>query len=384
MTPQRGAGVASLYVHAPFCARRCIYCDFAVHVDRDPRVGSWVEAVAGELALLEADPSFRLSPRLKTLYVGGGTPSLLGAGAMRWLAETLGPDRLSDPELEWTAEANPESLSAEVAEGWANAGVNRLSLGVQSFDSRALEWMGRLHGPEGGLHAVSTARAAGIHNLSVDLIFALPDGVSRSWERDLAQALALEVPHISLYGLTVEAGTKLARSVDEGTAQPAPAERYRSEFLKAAETLTAAGYEHYEVSNFALPGFRSRHNSVYWSGSPYVGVGNGAHSYRFPVRRWNTRSWESYRDAVLRGRNPEAERESLEEAQAELEGLWLGLRTSGGIDAARFTGPASALADTWVESQLATLQDDTLRLTALGWLVMDRLTLELEAALLVR
>ncbi len=380
MTPPH-EGVGSLYIHAPFCARRCIYCDFAVHLDRDPRVTSWIETVAAELALLEADPAFRLSPRLETLYVGGGTPSLLGPGVMRGLADAIGEERLAAPDLEWTAEANPESLTAEVAGGWSAAGVNRLSLGVQSFDARALEWMGRLHGPEGGPRAVSIARDAGIQNISIDLIFALPNEVSRSWERDLEAALALEVSHISLYGLTVEAGTRLARIVAEGNAEPAEAERYRREFLMAADTLAGAGYEHYEVSNFARPGLRSRHNSVYWSGAPYVGVGNGAHSYRFPVRRWNIRSWEEYREAVREGRSPEEERESLATEQAELEALWLGLRTDTGIATDRLEGSAPALLNTWVERGLASVLEGTLRLTAEGWLVMDRLTLDLEEAL---
>lgn len=372
--------IRSVYVHAPFCVRRCVYCDFAVTVNPDGDAGGWGQALAAELQLVERDGMFQLAPELSTLYVGGGTPSLLGAGAMDVLARAVGPERLSDPDLEWTAEANPESFTSEVAGRWRASGVNRVSLGVQSFHESTLRWMGRLHGPEGAAGAVTAARNAGIDNISIDLIFGLPEAVGRSWDEDLTRALAMDVPHVSLYGLSVEAGTPLGRAVAEGREPPVDDERYREEFLLAAERLTEAGYEHYEVSNFARDGLVSRHNSAYWDGRPYLGLGNGAHSYRHPVRRWNVRDWEAYRVRVLAGSPAEEEREVLTDEAAALERVWLGLRTREGLAVSSLSTEGLALAESWVRTGLAERPDDRVRLTPLGWLELDRLAVDLDAA----
>ncbi|MBW3534302.1 MAG: coproporphyrinogen III oxidase family protein [Gemmatimonadetes bacterium] len=333
------------------------------------------------MRVVEAEGTFALAERLATLYVGGGTPSLLGPAAMEGLAAVLGAHRLAGPELEWTAEANPESLTAELAAAWRRAGVNRLSLGVQSFDHDVLRWMGRLHGPEGGARAVATARGAGITELSVDLIFGLPDEVTRDWDADLDRALALEAPHLSLYGLTIEPGTALGRAAAEGRTQPVDEGRYRDEFLRAAERLASAGYQHYEVSNFALPGHASRHNAVYWGGEPYLGLGNAAHSYRHPLRRWNLRDWEVYRREAAAGRSPRAEEEILDPDQLRMERVWLGLRTREGLALETLTEGARRRARGWEASGLARVEGGRLRLTAEGWLLLDRLAVDLEGDL---
>jgi oxygen-independent coproporphyrinogen-3 oxidase len=376
--PTSATPVSSVYVHAPFCARRCVYCDFAVTVRRTGDLPAWIEALKAELAGLKGEGLFRLSGELDTLYIGGGTPSLLGPMAMQSLAEVLGPERLRSPDLEWTAEANPESFTDEVADAWAEAGVNRISLGLQTFHEGALRWMGRLHGVEGPPRAVHAARMAGIDNVSVDLIFGLPAAVGRSWEEDLDRVLELDVPHVSLYGLTVEPRTPLGRAVAEGREPPVDEEQYRSEFIRAAEVFTAAGYLHYEVSNFARPGLEARHNSVYWQGAPYIGLGNGAHSYAHPVRRWNVRDFETYRAGLLRGEAAEEGREAVDPDGQALERVWLGLRTSDGIP----LGPAGTrqrlLVEKWADRGLATLRDGRVRLTVEGWLVLDRLAVELD------
>jgi len=378
--------VSSVYVHAPFCARRCVYCDFAVTVRRTGDAEGWLEALAAEVAWVETEGLFSIADRLETLYVGGGTPSLLGADAMRGLAEVIGASRLAPaqgreelPTLEWTAEANPESLTAEIAAGWAAAGVNRLSLGLQTFHEPALRWMGRLHGPDGPVRALDIAREAGIDNVSVDLIFGLPASTGRTWDDDLERVLALDVPHVSLYGLTVEQGTALGRAVREGREHPVDEDQYRGEFARAAEVLTEAGYEHYEVSNFARPGARARHNAVYWEGGAYLGLGNGAHAYAPPVRRWNERSWETYRLRLLEGGSPEAERETVDASAHRLERIWLGLRTSDGIPLPAAGSPAEGLVSEWVDSGLATCSVGRVRLTTPGWLVLDRLAVDLDA-----
>ena len=188
--PQDPLGVASradearfLYVHAPFCVRRCFYCDFAVTVDRGGDPDGWIGALEAELRAHCRKGRGGLAPHLDTLYVGGGTPSLLGPGAMQGLKSLLGDERIPADQTEWTAECNPESLTHELAVAWRAAGVNRLSIGVQSFDETVLRWMGRMHGREGAIDAISNARSGGIHNLSLDLIFGLPEELHRSWGR---------------------------------------------------------------------------------------------------------------------------------------------------------------------------------------------------------
>lgn len=372
--------VRHVYVHAPFCVRRCFYCDFAVTVDPDGDAAVWSEALGRELEQVETAGELAPAASLATLYVGGGTPSLLGPQAMESLSGVLGRDRLDDPALEWTAEANPESFSPELAERWLATGVNRVSLGVQSFHEPTLRWMGRLHGATGAEQAVSTARAAGFTDVSVDLIFGLPASLGRSWSDDLDRVLEQDVPHVSLYGLSVESGTPLGRAVAEGREPAVDDERYREEFLLAADRLTAAGYTHYEVSNFARDGRASRHNSAYWDGRPYLGLGNGAHSYRHPVRRWNVRDWPTYRERVLAGGPAEESREELTEDAAALERIWLGLRTSEGLATLGRSPAQLELARSWERAGLAIPADDRIRLTPLGWLELDRLAVDLDSA----
>jgi oxygen-independent coproporphyrinogen III oxidase len=379
--PRDSRPIASVYVHAPFCARRCGYCDFAVQVRRVGDAEAWALALAGELSAVRDEATFQLAPRLRSLYVGGGTPSLLGADAMDRLAHVIGRERLQGEDLEWTAEANPESFTDDVAEGWSRAGVNRVSLGVQSFDERVLRWMGRLHGPAGAVDAVERARRAGITNLSVDLIFALPATLERSWTDDLERTLALGVPHVSLYGLTVEPETPLGRRVREGRDPPVDEGRYREEFLEAAEKLAAAGYLHYEVSNFALPGRESRHNGVYWTGEPYLGLGNSAHSYVHPLRRWNLRDWNAYERAAREGRLAVQDQEVLDARATRLERVWLGLRTQQGLGAPELSPRGHLLVEQWAHQGWADWEDGVVRLTPQGWLLLDRLAVELDSAL---
>jgi len=371
------ACVASVYVHAPFCARRCGYCDFAVTVRREGDLPAWIEALGAELEIVEEQGLLSLASELSTLYVGGGTPSLLGPAAMEALGSLIGSERLRNPELEWTAEANPESFTDDVATAWQRAGVNRISLGVQTFSGAGLRWMGRLHGVDGPLRAIAAARRAGIENISVDLIFGLPETLERSWDDDPNRVLDLDVPHISLYGLTVEPETPLGRAVREGRESPVDEEQYREEFLRAAEVLTDAGYEHYEVSNFARSGAVARHNSVYWGGASYLGLGNGAHSYAHPVRRWNVRDWEDYRSRVVAGRSAEDERETIDAEAHLLERVWLGLRTRTGVPTPEAGSSAELVTRRWQSEELAIEHEGRIRLTAGGWLLLDRLAIEL-------
>jgi len=343
-------------------------------------VDEWLEALAGELRFLQEDGVFALADSLDSVFVGGGTPSLLGPHAMHGLRDLLGQGRLGSEELEWTAEANPESLTDEVAAGWLEAGVNRVSIGVQTFYEPALRWMGRLHGVDGAVTSVSRARAAGFENLSLDLIFGLPKHLGRPWAEDLQRAVDLDVPHVSLYGLSVESSTPLGRAVGEGREAVADEEQYREEYLLAAEILVGAGFEHYEVSNFARPGRASRHNRAYWEGTSYLGLGNGAHSFHHPLRRWNVRDWDDYQAAACMGGSPVDEEETLDASATRLERAWLGLRTDRGVAERGLGERARSLVATWLREGWAVAEDGRIRLTAPGWLLLDRLSVELDRA----
>lgn len=371
-----------LYVHAPFCARRCSYCDFAVDVAAEPPVEPWAEAVGGELERVRRDEGWSGRLALDTLYVGGGTPSLLGPAAMARLRAAVEPGVDLTAVEEFTSEANPESFTPEVAEGWRRAGVNRLSFGAQTFHAPSLRWMGRLHGPDGPGRAVERARAAGYDNLGLDLIFALPPMLGRDLGDDLDRVLALEPEHVSVYGLTVEKGTPLSRWVAEGRVELPDEDRYGEEYLLVADRLTAAGYVHYEVSNFALPGRESRHNGAYWRGVPYLGLGNGAHSYVPPRRWWNRRDWSAYRSAVAAGEAPRESEEDVTGEAGELERIWLDLRTRSGITPSGLSPTQVGLLHAWERHGWAEPADAAgrLRLTAEGWLLLDRLAVELEGA----
>src|SRR5947208_7844367 len=272
-----------LYLHVPVWVRRASYCVFSLAVRKRIPAGEYVDAVLKELELVRAaDPGATPRGALETLYLGGGTPSLLPPDALATLVTALLDAFGATPSrdaVEVTAEANPEDVTPELASVWRRAGVNRVSLGAQSFDDDVLKWMHRSHDAARIGAAVHALRGAGIDNISLDLIFALPDELQRDWERDLDLALALRPTHLSLYGLTVEPRTPLDRWASRAATHAPDDERYAGEYLLAHERLSVVGYRFYEVSNASLPGFRSRHNSAYWSGEAYVGLGHAAPSF---------------------------------------------------------------------------------------------------------
>ncbi|MBD0320456.1 MAG: radical SAM family heme chaperone HemW [Gemmatimonadetes bacterium] len=370
----------ALYIHVPFCVRRCSYCDFAVQATREAPTAEWLDAVVGEMRLLADERAWREPLALDTVYVGGGTPSLLAPGAMAELRDRLAPYAVWDDAAEWTCEANPESFSAATAVDWRASGVNRISLGAQTFHEPALRWMGRMHGVEGPRRAMDAARSAGFGNVSVDLIFGLPGRLGRDWGADLHHALTLEPEHVSLYGLTAEAAAPLGRWVLEWRETLADEDRYADEYLLAHRHLTAAGFRHYEVSNFGLPGRQSRHNGVYWTGAPYAALGPGAHAFYPPLRRWNVRGWDAYRDSIAAGRLPVDDEETVDEEARVLERVWLGLRTDTGYPVADACEAELRLAERWRAGGWAHADRDVLRLTVDGWLLLDRLAVELAAA----
>jgi oxygen-independent coproporphyrinogen-3 oxidase len=359
-----------LYIHVPFCARRCSYCDFAIAVRRDVPSRRFVDAVLKEWREWQREPVWDESPEVGTVYFGGGTPSRLDPRGIAELLAGIAEERTLAAGAEVTLEANPDDVTPAAAAAWRVAGVNRVSLGVQSFDQSVLRWMHRTHTASQVAPAVEAIRGAGIEELSLDLIFGLPASLDRDWEADLAQAFALAPEHLSLYGLTVEEHTPLGRWASRGEVMPVNEERYAEEFLAAHRALPLHGFEHYEVSNAARPGRRARHNSAYWRRAPFIGLGPSAHSGFGRTRRWNLRDWPAYALATAEGRNVMGGGEELTAEAVELEEVYLGLRTSEGLALERL--PPEMVA-AWTEAGWAQTTPGRILLTAEGWLRLDAL-----------
>ena len=359
-----------LYIHVPFCARRCSYCDFAIAVRRDVPSRRFVSAVLKEWRQWQGHPAWEESKDVGTVYFGGGTPSLLDPGGIAELLAGISRERQVAAGAEVTLEANPDDVTPAAVAAWRAAGVNRISLGVQSFDPSVLRWMHRTHTADQVAPAVETIRAAGIEDVSLDLIFGLPASLGRDWERDLAQAFALAPEHLSLYGLTVEEHTPLGRWAERGEVTPVDEERYAEEFLAADRALALHGFEHYEVSSAARPGRRARHNSAYWRRAPFIGLGPSAHSGFGRTRRWNLRDWSAYERASAEGGSVVGGSEELAADAVELEEVYLGLRTSDGLALERL--PPNVVAG-WTAAGWARTTPGRIRLTAEGWLRLDAL-----------
>lgn len=365
-----------LYIHVPFCTRRCSYCDFSIAVRRTIPVGAYLTSLRAEFVALQqtaesgGDPAGTEAIPLDTVYVGGGTPSRLGGDGIRDLLTLMREFHLLAPGAEVTIEANPEDVTPNAVNAWASAGVNRISLGLQTFDDGALQWMHRTHSTAQSIDAIRLVKAGGIDNVSIDLIFGLPTGLTRSWRADVDCALELSPSHISLYGLTVEPSTPLARWTSRGLTQLTTDDRYADEFLYAHTAATAAGFMHYEVSNFAIPGNRSRHNSAYWSGVPYLGVGPSAHSFDGSRRRWNVSAYADWALRLARNEGVTAGDELLSGENRAAERVYLGLRTDNGLKVDRCDLSAVR---TWVAQGWAVLHDSVVKLTPEGWLRLDSL-----------
>lgn len=355
-----------LYVHVPFCARRCSYCDFAIAVRRDLPVQQFLDALRAELALRLPEGA----QQVDTIYLGGGTPSLLGPKGVVDLLTLLRQYVRDAPNAEVTIEANPEDVTQNAVQTWLAAGITRVSLGIQSFEPRVLEWMHRVHDAETARCAAVIVANAGFASWSLDLIFALPEHLQRDWESDLNKALALGPPHVSAYGLTVEPHTALSKWVARGAVSDTPEERYESEFLLVHERLAGAGLEHYEVSNYGKAGHASRHNSAYWTKTPYIGVGPSAHSFDGRARRWNTREYQAWAAQAAAGNDPVAGNEVLTAEQQYLEDVYLGLRSAIGIAVDQVP---PEIVEKWYQQGWAQADHSRVRLTPRGWLRLDAL-----------
>jgi len=314
----------AVYVHIPFCAKVCPYCDFAVVEGRDDAIERYVDAVIAEISMASA-----WGP-LEAVYFGGGTPSHLAADLLGSILATLDETYGLAPGAEVSLEANPEDFSVDGARALKGLGFNRVSFGAQSFDPSVLAELGRRHHPEDISTSVSVARKAGFDSVSIDLIFGASGETEESWLTTLRETMRLQTDHISCYALTVERGTPLGRAVAAGAPSPDPdtqADRYE----KAASLLEGAGFERYEVSNWARAGHECRYNLVVWAQGEYEAFGNGAHGYRDGVRYRNHRRLDAYLAAVEEGRLPRAGQERIAGWDAEIDRLFVGLRRTVGV-----------------------------------------------------
>ncbi len=358
---------SGLYVHVPYCNRKCGYCDFFSEVRRED--GAWVGAVEREFASHRG----RFG-ELATVYLGGGTPSCLDPETITRLLDYL--PRLDDAEV--TLEANPDDVDAGRARAWFDAGVNRISLGVQSLRDDRLAFLGRRHDAEAARRAVHVIREAGCDNLSLDLIHGLPGDDGEVLEHELSELVALQPEHVSCYELSVAEGTPLSTDVIAGRAVMPPEDRSRELFLFASAFLRERGFEHYEISTFARStGLRSQHNSAYWARHPYLGLGPTAHSFDGVRRWWNTAGVDRYLERIGRGLTAVTEEESLNDDQAALETLMLGLRTADGCDRSLLQRwpAAEAKAARLVNDDLLVLTEDRLAPTIEGMAIADDLPL---------
>jgi oxygen-independent coproporphyrinogen III oxidase len=323
----------SLYLHIPFCHTRCHYCDFNTYAGMLPLREPYVRALITEVELARqlAQSANGATRRSRTIFFGGGTPSLLTVEQIKRLLSACREAFAVDEEAEITLEANPGTLSAEQLAGLRDAGINRLSLGSQSFDTELLQTLGRIHTPEEIVQALHNARGAGFHSTNLDFMFGLPGQTMQHWITTLDRALALRPEHFSLYSLIVEEGTNFYTWANEGRIIPGDEDLCADMYEYADERLQAEGYENYEISNWALPGHQSRHNLTYWQNLPYIGMGAGAHSF-FGGRRFsNVLDPQEYIRLLKKQHRPEAECESIDRIREMSETAFLGLRTAQGL-----------------------------------------------------
>jgi oxygen-independent coproporphyrinogen-3 oxidase len=371
--------MAGIYLHIPFCRQACHYCNF--HFSTSLKLqNEFVQALLKEIVLqqnyLPAEP-------VNTIYFGGGTPSLLTAGELQQILQSLRTHFPVDAHAEVTLEANPDDINKEKLEQWKQAGINRLSIGVQSFFEEDLRWMNRAHTAQQAIDNLQLAKQY-FDNITIDLIYGGPTLPDEKWQHNVQQAIALGIPHLSCYALTVEPGTALAHFIDKHKTVDVNTEDQARQFLLLMDWLKQAGYEHYEISNFALPGKRSRHNSSYWQGAAYLGLGPSAHSFNGHSRQWNIANNALYIKAIDSNTVP-FEIEELTNTQRLNEYIMTALRTMEGLNlqwvASQFGQPAAdriaQAGKPFIASGKLQLHNQHLQLTQEGKLFADGIASDL-------
>jgi oxygen-independent coproporphyrinogen III oxidase len=374
------AGSVGAYLHVPFCTKRCGYCSFNTAPDAPGAVARFLPALLGEMDIVARAP-WAGAVDLRSVFLGGGTPSLLPAEAMAEILEHLRARFGVEAGAEITVECNPESVTLERLAGYRRAGVTRISLGVQSLDDRILPTLDRLHTAAQAREAFDAARAAGFEDVSVDLIYGLPGLDLATWEETVKGALGWEPDHLSAYALTLDDGSLWSAT---GVTGLPPEETVTAQYARLVQLAAEAGFEHYEVSNYARPGHRSTHNQIYWHAEEYLGLGPGACGFLGDVRYGNVKPVERYGAMVAAGEAPVDTHETLTPRQRLAERLILGLRLGDGVPSAWLEervalAPARlpATLEAWRERGLLAESNDRVRLTEAGFLLSDALFIEL-------
>jgi len=367
--------MAGLYIHIPFCASRCIYCGFYSTTRLDLRQ-QYVDALIRELVEV-GQSKMSKDDSISTVYLGGGTPSQLTIPQLHQLFDAIYIYNKVESGAEVTIEMNPDDVSVPYADTLRQLGINRVSMGAQTFDDERLRWLNRRHTVAQVGQAVKILRAAGIRNISIDLMYGFPDETIDDFVRDIDEAIKLDVEHISAYCLMIEEGTELYRRYGDKRVREyddSKEETERKMYELLIDKLTAAGYEHYEISNFARPGFRSRHNSSYWTGVPYIGLGAAAHSFDGHLRSWNVSDIRQYIAAVNRDERLNEE-EVLSATDFYNERVMLGLRTCEGVDLSALSDDERNYciqeAQPFLSDDILLLTDNRLVLTRKGLFVSD-------------
>ncbi len=369
--------MAGIYCHIPFCEKKCIYCDF-YSITTDFDFNTFTDFILEEINLSR---KLNISDPVETIYFGGGTPSLLSQKHFEKIIEAINKNFHLSTNPEITIEVNPGTVNFQKLDDFRRIGINRISIGVQSFFDTDLKFLSRIHNSEQALKCIDDARKAGFENLGIDLIFAVPTQTSYSWEQNLLQAVKLKPEHLSVYNLSVEKNTPLHQMIENKETSLVSETVERKMFEIAIERLTSAGFCHYEISNYAKPGFESKHNSNYWNHSNYLGIGPAAHSYMNGKRWWNVNSLPEYYARIGSGDLPILESEKLSKKQIINEMIMLGLRTNGanftkmkfeyGFD---YKMQLQSLIDNLVEDKLAILKEGVLILTKNGILICDEIS----------
>ena len=364
--------MAGIYIHIPYCKSKCIYCDFFSVGMVNPDFSRYIDCVIREFQYRKGELG---GEDIKTLYIGGGTPSLIPVMLIDKISKAFEP--LGTIE-EFTIEVNPDDVTEEYADSLSRTSVNRVSMGVQSFDDEELRLLGRRHNSKGAVDAVDRLKKSGFSNISIDLIYGIPGQSLESWRKSVDMAIAMDVPHISAYGLTYEDGTRLMQMLKKGVIREAADEVYVEMFEVLCSKLREAGYEHYEISNFARPGMHSRHNSAYWDFTPYIGLGPSAHSFDGKLRRYNPVGIRKYIDSI----EEKGYAYSVDgETDDELYNEWVmtRLRTSSGLDLAdlrerfgdKYYKSALPVVERYRDEGCVAFDGDKVTLTEAGMLVSD-------------
>lgn len=317
--------MAGIYIHIPFCRKACHYCNFHFSTSLG-KAEAVVTSILKEISLRSSESR----DEIQTIYFGGGTPSILEPETINKMLQAINAHYAVSNDAEITLEANPDDITAAKAKAWKQMGINRFSIGVQSFADQNLQWMNRAHDARQSIECIQAIREAGFENFSIDLIYGTPGQTQQGWIKDLEKAIEMKIPHLSCYALTVEEGTALHHMIGSGKKEKISADEQAERFEALVQLTSAAGYIHYEISNLALPGKESKHNSAYWEGKPYLGFGPSAHSFSGTKRSWNIADNLKYIQSIEAGILP-FEEETLREIDQLNEYIMTSLRSINGI-----------------------------------------------------